>query len=265
MGGSLGMAIKKYRLAGEVIGVSQRQTSLDDAIKNKAIDAGFTEVEKAIPQADLVVLAAPVETIIKLFSVINPRLKRGCILTDLGSVKGKIVEAAQKYLSNPDFFVGSHPLTGSEKQGVNHANPDLFVNSPCIMTPTEKTNPMAKQKIKYLWTKLGAQVKFLSYEEHDQILAYISHLPHLLAYGLMESIPQEYISYSAQGLKDVTRIAASSPQLWNDICLSNSKNILNALDELVKHLFYFRKAIIDRDAKNLIYHFTKAKEKRESL
>jgi len=265
MGGSLGMVIKKHRLAKEVTGLSHRQSALAQAIKNKAIDVACLDVKKAISSADLVILAAPVDSIIKLFSTINPYLKRGCIVTDIGSAKAEIVEKGEKILSAPAFFVGSHPLAGSEKKGIAYANVDLFEGSTCIMTPTKTTNQVAKQKVKHFWTKLGLEVKLLSPTEHDEILAYVSHLPHLLAYGLMESVPPEYFEYASKGLKDTSRIAASSPQMWNDICMANSKNILNALDHCVEHLAHFRKAIVRGDQKSLINHFTKAQENQNQL
>lgn len=265
MGGSLGMAIKKHHLASQVVGVSAHAASLEEALKYKAIDVGSTEIEKGVHDADLVVLATPVETIIKLFPLINPYLKRGCIVTDLGGTKVSVVEAAEKNLSNAAFFCGSHPLAGSEKQGVAFAQADLFEKSLCIMTTTPKTNNAAKERVQQLWIKVGSEVKFLSPHEHDEVLAYISHLPHLLAYGLISAIPKEFIPYAAQGLRDTTRIAASSPQVWVDICLNNSKNVLKSLDELAKNLYCFRKAIVDQDTKSLLDHFTKAKEKREEL
>lgn len=264
MGGSLGMALKKQGLAQEVVGIAQRQETLDQAIKAQAIDLGFTDVQQGVASAELVVLATPVQAIMESFSLINPHIRRGCLVTDMGSVKAEIVEKAESLLS-AGLFVGSHPLVGSEKKGVEHANPDLFQNTRCIMTPTAKTNPVAKEKIKFLWTKLGAQVEFLSPDDHDKIFAQVSHLPHLLAYALMESIPQESLGHALQGLKDSTRIAASPPQVWNDICLTNSKNILNALDGIVKQLAFLRKAISQRDQKNLIQYFTRAKEKRDGL
>jgi prephenate dehydrogenase len=265
MGGSLGMAIKKHRLAREVIGLSHRQSALAEALKNKAIDTACSDVRKAVGNADLVVLAAPVDSIIKLFSTINSHLKRGCIITDIGSAKAKIVEKGEKILSAPAFFVGSHPLAGSEKKGVVHANADLFEGSTCIMTPTKTTNQVAKQKIKLFWTKLGMEVKLLSPEEHDEALAYVSHLPHLLAYGLMESVPTKYFEYASKGLKDTSRIAASSPQMWNDIFMANSKNVLNALDLYVENLAHFRKAIVSGDHKSLMTHITKAQENQSQL
>lgn len=265
MGGSLGKAIKKHNIAGEVIGVSNQQEILDKAKEMGAIDTGLTDAQKAVSGADLIVLAAPVQSIIKILATLGPSIRRGCIVTDLGSTKAQIVEKAEASLSLPGFFVGSHPLAGSEKSGVEHASAELFENALCLMTPTEKTNQVAKEKVKHLWTKIGARVEFVSVAEHDKALAYVSHLPHVLAYGLMCTVPQETFKYASQGLRDSTRIAASSPQMWNDICMANSKNILNALDEMVKYLSIFRKAIINNDSKELIQHFSKAKENRGIL
>ncbi len=265
IGGSLGMAIKKNKLAREVVGLSYQQASLDAAIKNKAIDVGFTDVQKAIRNSDLVILATPVDSIIKLLSAINPYLKRGCVVTDVGSAKVEIMEAVEKKLKASNFFVGSHPLAGSEKIGSDNAREDLFENTLCVMTPKKETHRTARERVKYFWTKLGANVKCLKPEEHDEILSYISHLPHLMAYGLMETIPKNFIEYAAQGLKDTTRIAGSSPQMWNDICMSNSKYVLKSLDEMVKNLSHLRKAIVRHDQKTLMDHFTKAKEKRDII
>ncbi len=265
MGGSLGLALKKHKLAREVIGLSYQQSSLVQALKIKAIDVGLTDTSKAIRGADLVVLATPVNTIIKLLTTIKPYLRRGCIVTDVGSIKGKIVEEAEKILLFPGFFVGSHPLAGSEKKGAMFADPDLFEGARCIMTPTAVTNQVAKEKVKYLWSKIGAKVNFMSTEEHDTALAHISHLPHLLAYGLMRSIPDQYLEYGSQGLKDTTRIASSTPQMWNDIFMANSKKVIKALDDLVRELGLFRKTIIDRDQDAFIKYFTLAKEKRDGM
>jgi len=265
MGGSMGMAIKKHGLAKEVVGLSHRQSSLMQALEQKAIDIAESDVQKAIRNADLVILAAPVDSIIKLLTTINPYLRRNCIVTDTGSAKGEIVETAVKVLSNPSAFVGTHPLVGSEQRGVKNAHDDLFEGSACIMTPSKQTSQFAKEKIKLLWNKLGAQIHVMTPEEHDEVLAYISHLPHFMAYGLMETIPEKYLNFATQGLMDMTRIASSSPQMWNDICMSNSKYILKALDELIQQFSELRKVVVRRDQKNLIQHFTKAKEKRDGI
>jgi len=265
MGGSLGMAIKKHKLAREVIGLSHRQTALAQAVKMKAIDVPCLDVKKAICNADLVVLAAPVDSIIKLCGMINPHLKRGGIVTDVGSAKVNIVESAERIFTNPGLFIGSHPLAGSEKKGVDNATETLFDNASCIMTPTPKTSQVAIQRVKHFWTKLGMNVKLMSPAEHDEILAYVSHLPHLLAYGLISTVPSDFLEYASRGYKDTSRIAASSPQLWSDICIANSKNVLNALDCCVEHLAHFRKAIVSHDHKELVRQFTKAQEAHKKV
>ncbi len=265
IGGSLGMTIKNKRMSREVAGISLRHTSLVTALKSHAIDRAYHDMKKVLLDADLVILATPVNTIINILAMMGPFLKRGCIVTDVGSTKLTIVETAEKKLPNHCSFVGGHPLAGSEKQGAMFANPDLFGNAICLLTPTEKTNRSAYDKIKNFWTQLGSKVVSVSPAEHDKILAYISHLPHLLAYALMGVIPQNCLNYAAQGLKDATRVAASSPNMWNDICMANSKNLVQALDEMVKQLAAFRKMIVFKDENSLIEQFKKSKAKRDGL
>lgn len=265
MGGSLGLGFKKHRLAREVVGLSQRHSSLAAALKIHAIDQGYHDIRKAVTNADLVILATPVGIITGMLSMIGPYLKRNCIVTDVGSVKTSIVNLAQEQLPASVFFVGSHPLTGSEKQGIQYASDELFKGSLCIMTPTGKTNRSACERVKRLWGKLGSEVKLMSPEEHDKILAYTSHLPHVLAYALMQSVSEDFFKYAASGLKDTTRIASSSPQMWNDICAGNARNIVHAIDELVKNLSVFRKSINTNDQKNLLNQFKTAKDKRDGI
>lgn len=265
LGGSLALALKKNHLAGEVVGVSRRQAALHFALKNKIIDHGTSDVMKAVENADLVILATPIETILSLLSTLGSRLKRGCIVTDVGSTKAGIVSAAQKHLPSHVFFVGSHPLAGSEKKGVEFSDGNLFEQSFCLLTPTEKTNKDALAKVSEVWTRIGCVIKSVSADEHDAILAFTSHVPHLLAYGLMDAIPKEHLPFGATGLKDTTRIASSSPQLWSDICLQNSKNILKGLDETIRVLAAYRKAIVVGDEGSLTEAFTRAKEKRDSF
>ncbi|MCK5581095.1 MAG: prephenate dehydrogenase/arogenate dehydrogenase family protein, partial [Candidatus Omnitrophica bacterium] len=219
----------------------------------------------AVINTDLVVLATPVSIIHGMLSMIGPHLKRGCIVTDVGSSKEEIVNAAREMLPPHVSFVGSHPMAGSEKRGVQHATAELFEGSQCILTPTENTNRGALEKVRRFWTRVGCKIKILSPEEHDKILANVSHVPHIMSYALMEAIPESYLVYAAGGLKDTTRIASSSPQMWNDICLGNSKNIIAALDEVVKKLSGIRKAMSMADQKALIQHFQTAKNKRDKL
>lgn len=265
IGGSLGKALKKHGLAKEIYGVSRRKEALAIAVKNGAIDHGTHDLKKAVANADLVVLATPVNVVAQMFETISPHLKRGCVVTDVGSTKVSIVASAQEKLLNSIMFVGSHPLAGSEKRGVEYAVEDLFKDTNCIMTPVSETHRHAVDKIKKMWQKIGAQVKIMTPEEHDHILSYISHLPHMVAYALMATVPDEYLQYAAQGLKDTTWIAASSPEVWHDICFANSKNIMRALDECVSSLGTIRKAINEDEGKILTNEFKKAKMKRDKL
>jgi len=265
VGGSLGLAIKKHRLAREVVGIARPSSSLSLALKNKTIDKASHDIKRGLFDIDLIVLAAPTKAIISLIISISGNLKRGCIITDVGSTKEAIVEAAEKHLPNHAFFVGSHPLAGSEKKGVAFSREDLFQNSLCLITPTEKTNKSAAERVKTLWTKVGATVKTISPKEHDKALAYISHLPHLLAYGLMGTIPDPHLEFASQGLKDSTRIASSDPEMWRDICMTNQTNIVKSLDDLAKNLSQVRKFIFSKDENSLTEHFKKSKHKRDGL
>jgi len=265
MGASLGLAIKKKGLAREVVGIGRNEASLKQAKDMGAIDEGTIDFNKGIVGAELIVLATPVNTVLDIIEILGKENRRGCIITDLGSTKNQIVERAEKVLHHSLLFVGSHPLVGSEKKGPANANAQLYEGGICVMTPTDKTNRLAKEKIKQFWMQLGSSVKLMTPQEHDQVLGYISHLPHLIAFALMKAMPEEYLEHATQGLKDTTRIAASDPQVWKDIALSNHKPVLKALDEAVKVLASMRKAIVARDADVLTDIFKQAKEKRERL
>lgn len=265
IGASVGMAIKKKALARDIVGVARKDATIDAAIKIGAIGSGTKDIKEAVKEADMIILAAPVNAIVESFPILNTHARRGAIITDVGSSKGLIVDQAHKHLHPSFLFVGSHPLAGSEKSGPQFGSADLFNNTTCIMTPVDKTNRLAKEKVKHFWSQLGANVRFMSPSEHDEILAVISHLPHLMAYSLAKSIPEQFLSYATQSLRDTTRIAASDPKMWNDICISNTKNILKALDEYTRALGTIRKAIVDGDQQTLLETFTQAKAARERI
>lgn len=263
MGASLGLAIKKKKLAREIIGIGLHETSLREAIDLGAIDESTMDLKKGIQGADLIVLATPVQAIVEAIEAIAVEFKRSVIITDLGSTKSAIVERAEKLLHHSVLFVGSHPLVGSEKKGPTYANASLYEGGTCVMTPTDKTNRLAKEKIKQFWTQLGLNVKLMSPAEHDESLAFISHLPHFSSFALMKILPENVNDIITQGLKDSTRIAASDALMWKDIALSNHKYVLKALDEYVKALSTIRKAIVTKDQDVLIETFKQAKVKRE--
>lgn len=265
IGGSLGKALKKQGLVKEIVGSSRRKEALTQAVKDKAIDYGTHDVKKAVVNADLVVLATPVSVVPAMLSMIAPLLKKSCIVTDVGSTKVSIVAAAHQTLQNPSMFVGSHPLAGSEKKGVEFSSEALFQNSICIVTPLDETNRSALDRVKRMWAAIGAEIKIFSPEEHDKTLAYVSHLPHIAAYTLMRIMKQDILQYGSGGLKDTTRIAASTPQVWSDICFANGRNIIDAIDDLVHGLSTIRKAISESDEKSLLECFKEGKANRDKL
>ena len=265
IGGSIGLAIKKEQLAREVVGYSRRHSSLTEAIKVGAIDSAAGDLRLALDGTDFVVIATPVRSVISLFPMISRHLKRGALVIDVGSTKAAIVSAAHRELPNHSSFVGTHPLAGSEKKGAAHAGADLFHNSVCILTPTEQTNNAARERVKMFWSRIGANVKILTPTEHDKFLSGVSHIPHLLAYALMNSVPQESLALMTPSFREMTRIAASDPEMWTDICLTNGRNILLSLDEFTKSLATLRKAIISKDQNVLMENFKQAKVKKDAL
>jgi len=261
IGGSLALAIKKMGLAKEVVGVTQHKSSLKLALRNKVIDRGSLSFS-IIQGADLLILATPVDSIIALRKKILRLIASDCIVTDVGSTKVDIVRALEGGFPN---FVGSHPLAGSEKRGVGFAKPDIFYNSLCIITPTKKTSINALKKIKSLWKALGTRILVINPEEHDKILGFTSHLPHLIAFSLINSIPSDFLRFSSGGLRDTTRIASSSPLIWQGILLTNRKNSLKALDTFKSNLLKIKSAIAKNDKKLLLKILTKAQQKRNIL
>lgn len=261
IGGSIALAIKKKRLANEVIGVSRHKKSLLLAKRKGAIDRGSLSLG-IIRDADLLILATPVNTIINLAPRISGILAKESIVTDVGSTKEEIVLRLEKIFPN---YVGSHPLAGSEKRGIRNAHPDLFKNSLCILTPTANTDNRALNKLKLLWKHIGARTVLFSPRAHDKILSFVSHLPHIVAFSLIGSIPRRYLEFASTGLKDTTRIAASEAELWADILLSNRKNIIKTIELLEVNLARIKSAIQKKDAKQLSLIIKKAKIKREIL
>ncbi|MFA4888327.1 MAG: prephenate dehydrogenase [Candidatus Omnitrophota bacterium] len=261
IGGSIGLSIKKIGLARQVVGVSRHKESLFIAKKMRAIDAGSQSLE-IIKGADLLLLATPVELISKLALQISKLVSKDCLVSDVGSTKQEITSGLDKIFPN---FVGAHPMAGSEKRGIANASADLFNGSLCIITPTKKTNKAALGQLKLFWRELGARVVLLDPQSHDKILGFTSHLPHAAAFALMNTLPRQFMKFSAGGLRDMTRIAASDSRLWSGIFLSNRKNILPAIALLQKNLSALVSAVKNKDRKLLGEILKQAKIKRGSL
>lgn len=261
IGGSLALGIKKKKLARKVVGVSRHKKSIFLALKMKAIDKGSVSL-KIIKGADLLIIATPVDTILALKKEILKYIDKGCVVTDVGSTKEIIVSQLEGFFSN---YIGSHPLAGSEKQGIVNACPRIFEGSLCILTPTRKTSFLALKKTKELWKGLGAKTIILTPKIHDNILSSVSHLPHIIASALINSIPKGALKFASDGLKDTTRIAASDALLWRGIFLSNRENSLRAIKSFEDNLAKIKSAIKNSNAKALEKILLQSKKTRESL
>ena len=261
MGGSLALALKKKKIAAEIIGVARHKKTLRLAKKIRAIDIGSQDL-KAVQDAELIILATPVNVILGMARKLSALLKKEAIVTDLGSTKKEIVTQLERVFPN---YIGAHPLAGSQESGIEYSRSDMFSDSLCLLTPMAKTKKNVLSKIRSLWKELGARVILLSPAEHDRIIAFVSHLPHLVAFGLMDLIPRDYLKFSASGLRDTTRIAASGAHLWQDIFITNRKEILGSLKKFNKLLKEFERSISREDRKRLSELIIKAKDKRDSL
>lgn len=244
IGGSLGIALKKKKAASEIIGVSRRPSTLNAARKRRAVDWCTKDVKKAVKDADIIILAAPVDTIVDFAPKLAKLASEKCIISDVGSTKQKIVNAFERKGIN---FVGAHPLAGSEKKGVKFADGTLFENSLCILTPTAKTDKKSLWKIRKLWQIAGARAESLSPSKHDSVIALVSHLPHIVAFSLVDTLPQRLFKFAAEGFKDTTRIAASDAKIWQDIFLSNRRPLLKNIDDFQKRLNILKSLIRGKD------------------
>ncbi|MEA3328525.1 MAG: prephenate dehydrogenase [Candidatus Omnitrophota bacterium] len=267
IGGSLGMAMMSGGLAGQITGLTRHKHTLSLAKRSKAVTKGTLDFKKAVKDADLVIIAAPISKIVKVARDIMPFLKQGSIVTDVGSLKGEIVkqiDSIPRIRKKEVYFVGSHPMAGSEKSGVCSARKDLFKGSFCFLTRTRFTDQKALNKIRKLWEKLGAEVKVVSPVRHDSIVTYISHLPHILAYHLSMLVPFKYYKYSGGSFLDMTRIASSNPRLWRDICVMNSREIGKALGVYQTSIGRVKNIVSAGRHQKLLSLFKKAKNRRDS-
>jgi len=262
IGGSLGLAIREKGLAREVVGVTRHRGSLKKAKSIGAIDRGTLDPLEAAKGADLVVIATPISQISGLVKKLAGSLKSGCIITDVGSAKSKVVGQAERVLPKGIYFVGGHPMAGSEKKGVGSASANLFDDSICFLTRTRRTNPRALKIVRNIWTRVGARVEVVSPRLHDRIVATVSHLPHLAAFNLASAVSSSNLRYAAGGFRDTTRIASSDPVIWRDIYLANSKEVAKALDRFIRSLKKTKALILAHEGQKLLKVLKGSKVKR---
>ena len=257
IGGSLASAIRRNGLADTVVGADQRQEELQLGKELGVIDQAATAVSDAVRGADLVVLAVPVRATRAVLEQIRPALEPDAILTDVGSTKSSFVNDVEAVFGSltPRVIPG-HPIAGSEKSGIRAANPELFANHKVILTPPEDVSQPHLARLRALWEGCGATVLTMSVAYHDEVLAATSHLPHLIAFSLVDTLAGEdenmdIFRYAAGGFRDFTRIAASDPVMWHDIFLSNRDAVLRVIDHFTHDLEQLRTAIADQDSATL--------------
>ena len=271
IGGSLGLAGKARGLFGEVIGVGRNRGNLERAQEMAAVDRILQDHQEACEGADLVMLATPVAGILSIGQEIGPRLAPGAILTDAGSVKEALVSPLEAAVSKGAFFVGGHPIAGSEESGAAAARADLFEGARTILTPTGHSDSGAVARVRSLWEGVGSQVVEMDVGEHDRVLAAVSHLPHVVAYALtktlldMEETRPDIASYAAGGFKDITRIASSHPELWRDICKMNKKNLIEMVEAYERALEQIKFQIQRNNFGKLSQTFQEARAFRKRL
>jgi len=269
LGGSLGLALRQYRLAATVVGYVRRPASIRECERAGAVDHATLELRAAVAGADLIVLCTPLAQIGPLSETMLDSIKRGAIVTDVGSVKTSVVKALETLVAGAGgHFVGGHPMAGAEKTGVNAARPDLFRNAVCVITPTAKSNRAAVGKVERLWKAVGSRVLRLTPELHDELVSRSSHLPHVIAAQLASCVldpayPKSQPLLCANGFRDTTRIASGSPEMWCDIAMANRKNLIRALDVFSRQLQDFRRKLQESDAAAITSFFEKAKRRRD--
>jgi len=265
IGGSLGIAIRRKRLARTIVGCSRKPQTLRRAKRCGAIDAGTSNLRRAVAKADLVVLATPVETIVPLARRLLPAMRRGAILTDVGSTKGEIVRALERAVPDGVRYVGSHPLAGSEQRGIAAAQPRLFDRSVCVVTASSRTDPAALRVVTGFWRRLGCRVVTLEPRRHDFLLATVSHLPHLLAFCLTELADGQELSLAPRSFRDATRVAKSDPGLWEGILLGNRPALAQAIRRFDRRWRLLRGWLGRGNRSALRQFLISAKAKRDGL
>lgn len=232
LGGSIGLAVKAKLSDCTVAGYGHRRSTLDKALAMGAVDEVYDTAGAAVRGADLVILCTPVGTFPDLLRPIGPVLAPGAIVTDVGSTKASVVESAGKLLPRAAHFVGSHPMAGSEKRGVEFARADLLAGALCIVTPDESSDAGAVERVEAFWRGLGMRTTRVSPSDHDRRLADVSHLPHAVAAALIRMQDAASFPLAGRGFADATRIGAGDPGLWRDIFLDNRENLLASIDRL---------------------------------
>lgn len=269
IGGSLARALRRAGAVGEIVGSGRDASQLEKAVELGVIDRYELDPALAVRKADVVVLAVPLGSMEGVMRAIAPTVAPGAVVTDVGSAKASVIAAAGRaFGAVPPRFVPGHPIAGTEKSGVEASLTGLFEQRRVILTPGPETDPIALATVRSMWQETGAQVVEMDAAHHDEILAATSHLPHLLAFTLVDTLAQmedklDIFRYAAGGFRDFTRIASSDPQMWHDICLANREAILAMIDRYAADLSQLGAAIRAGDGEVILARFVRAKQARD--
>ena len=269
LGASLAMAVKERGLAARVVTWSRRPESRAKCLNQSWCDAVLDTPEQAVVGSDLVVICTPVQTIVPLLVQIRPALATDALITDVGSTKSLICREARSALEGHSAtFLGAHPMAGSEQAGMEHAQSDLFENAACMLTPLDQASSAAIVKLSAFWETLGMTVSIVSPEKHDEIVAHVSHLPHLLAStlcGYLATQDDTWRTLAGGGLRDTTRVASGDPQLWKQILEQNSDEVLRAIEGFEQQLHHLKTALLNQNSLGIVAQLERGKTFREQL
>ena len=269
LGASLAMAVKERGLATRVVTWSRRPESRAKCLNQSWCDAVLDTPEQAVVGSDLVVICTPVQTIVPLLVQIRPALATDALITDVGSTKSLICREARSALEGHSAtFLGAHPMAGSEQAGMEHAQSDLFEKAACMLTPLDQASSAAIVKLSAFWETLGMTVSIVSPEKHDEIVAHVSHLPHLLAStlcGYLATQDDTWRTLAGGGLRDTTRVASGDPQLWKQILEQNSDEVLRAIEGFEQQLHHLKTALLNQNSLGVIAQLERGKTYRDQL
>ena len=272
IGSSLARAIKKNNLSTKIVSSNRSDAVNKKVIELKIVDDSSSDTKKMVNGSDLIVIATPLSSYENVISKIKNSLKNGTILTDVGSVKENIINLVEKAVPENISWISSRPIAGTEESGPEMGFSELFENRWCILTPSKKAKEKDIKLLETFWKKIGSKVDVMEAKQHDYILSVTSHIPHLIAYNivnmtldLQDKKESGIIKYSAGGLRDFTRIAASNPIMWRDIFIQNKKNTSKMINKFIENLEDLKKAIENEDGKKLEEIFTKTKKIRKKI
>ena len=272
IGSSIARAIKKKKLSNKIVSSNRSKTTNKKVVKLKIVDDSSADIKKMVRGSDLVIIATPLSSYKNVIFKIKNSLKNEAILTDVGSVKKKAISLIEKNIPKNISWISSHPIAGTEESGPDSGFADLFKNRWCILTPSKQTKDKDIRLLERFWKKIGSRVDIMDAKQHDYILSITSHIPHLIAYNIVHTTlnvkkkkNRDVIKYSAGGLRDFTRIAASNPIMWRDIFIQNRENTSKMIDKFIENLKDLKKAIKNKNEKKLEKIFTKTKSIRKEI